>query len=290
MVAACALAAMLGAPAGAGAQSPDPAPLWKAYPLDEGATAKPQTTQAQPTPSPTTPTARPELQASDEAGDGPPWLLIGLAGIGGALFMTAVLAAGRRRDGRHEPPAPPLPATANGRANGHVPREAVAAALVAPSAPREPAFEVPEAVSVPIRRFDREPGEPAPTPQQRAAAARRGPICQVTWDAERSRFRAVATDEGGIEHELARSLRFDWHGPQPPPSDHRPAQSALRVLAKDLREKGWRPMRNKGTDLDAPRWYARRFRFPVVDGEDEQTAWGAGAPGAQPSSSQITLT
>lgn len=295
MVAACVLAAAAGAPIAATAQSPTPEPLWKAYPLDEGgdAQATPDTTTQPSAPAPTRTSQPTALQAPDKAGGGPPWLLIVLAGLGGALFMMAVLALGARRDRRRavERTAPTMvvaPASANGHANGAAP-VAEPPAPEPPAVEPEPAFAIAEAAAVPIRRFDRE-AEPAPTPQQRAAAARRGPICQVRWDAAASRFLAVVRDEDGVEHELARSLRFEWRDSGPPASDHRPAQSALRLLAKDLRERGWRPMRVKGTDLDAPRWYARRFRFPVPEGEHVDFTHGGPAAQRQPSSSQITLT
>jgi hypothetical protein len=303
IVAACVLAAGAVAPVPAIAQAPNPGPLWNAYPLDEGAQS--QTTPA--TPKATTPAPTPQrtsaptpVSAKDEAGGGPPWLLIVLAGVGGALFMALVLVVQGRRDSRtaESPPAAVGPekwpwltaGSTNGKSNGvatHAPPAPPPEPEPALEPEPEPAFEVDEAVSVPVRRFEREEA-PAPSPQQRAAAARRGPICQVRWHDEASRFYAVTIDAEGVEHELARSLPFDSRDPGPPSSDDRRAQSALRLLAKELREQGWRPMRVKGTDHDAPRWYARRFRFPVAEGEDETVAWSE--PQRQPSSSQSTFT
>jgi hypothetical protein len=142
--------------------------------------------------------------------------------------------------------------------------------------PTSPGFDVAEADVVPRHRFDREP-EPA---NGRAAAARRGPICQVRWSAPGTCFYAVTTDVDGVEHRLAWSPPIEWREPGPPDEDSREARAALRVLAKELRDKGWRPMRAKGDDFDEQRWYARRFRFPVVEGDDDVAPWQHGPPAA----------
>ncbi|HMI68455.1 MAG TPA: hypothetical protein VK510_00585, partial [Solirubrobacteraceae bacterium] len=65
-----------------------------------------------------------------------------------------------------------------------------------------------------------------------------------------------------------------------PDEDSREARTAVRVLAKELRDKGWRPMRAKGDDFDEQRWYARRFRFPVAEGDDDVAPWQHGPPAA----------
>jgi hypothetical protein len=96
--------------------------------------------------------------------------------------------------------------------------------------------------------------------------SRRGPICQVRWSRAGACFYAVVTDHDGLDERVARSPSFEWHGHEPPDEESREARAALRVLAKELRDAGWRPMRVKGSDFDQPRWYARRFRGPVAEG------------------------
>jgi hypothetical protein len=122
-----------------------------------------------------------------------------------------------------------------------------------------PAFDVSEAAAVPRQRFDRGAS---------AAAARRGPICQVHWSPAGRCFYAVTTDADRVEHRIAWSPPFEWDADEPPDEESREARAALRVLAKELRDKGWRPMRAKGQDFDEPRWYARRFRLPVAEDEE----------------------
>jgi hypothetical protein len=139
---------------------------------------------------------------------------------------------------------------------------------------REHGFDVVEAAAVPRQRFDRAPANGRP------AAARRGPICQVMWSAGAKCLFAVATDANGVEHRVAWSPPIAWSKAGPPDEDSREARAALRVLAKDLRDKGWRPMRAKGDDFDETRWYARRFRFPIVEGDDDPAPWRYGPPAA----------
>jgi hypothetical protein len=151
-----------------------------------------------------------------------------------------------------EPAAEPEPAT-----NGAV------------AEPTSPVFDVADADAVPRHRFDREPE----TSSGRAGPARRGPICQVRWSAPGTCFYAATTDVNGVEHRLAWSPPIEWREPGPPDEDSREARAAVRVLAKELRDKGWRPMRAKGDDFDEQRWYARRFRFPVAEGDDDVAPW-----------------
>jgi hypothetical protein len=66
-----------------------------------------------------------------------------------------------------------------------------------------------------------------------------------------------------VEKRLARSPQFEWSELSTPSEDSREAQAALRQLAKELRAKGWRPLRAKGFDFDERQWYARRFRWPT---------------------------
>jgi hypothetical protein len=131
----------------------------------------------------------------------------------------------------------------------------------------EPTFDVAEAAEVPRHRFDRERANGRPV------AGRRGPICQVRWSAAATCFYAITSDADGVQHRLAWSPPFEWDEDGPPDEDSREARAAMRVLAKELRDKGWKPMRAKGEDFGEPRWYARRFRFPVVEGDDDATPW-----------------
>jgi hypothetical protein len=103
----------------------------------------------------------------------------------------------------------------------------------------------------------------------RATAARKGPVCQIRWlpTGRGSYFRAVTIDAAGVERTLATSPRLDWRGPSPP-EQSREAQAALRQLAKQLRDDGWRPMRAKARDFNEQQWYARRFRRPEPASED----------------------
>jgi hypothetical protein len=111
-------------------------------------------------------------------------------------------------------------------------------------------------------------------------ASRDGPACQIRWNRRGRFFFAVMTDTGGTERAIARSPRFDWDGPAPPDQEAE-VEAALKVLAKELRDKGWRPLRARGFDFDERRWYARRFRWPTeaeVDrprhGADDDTTRG----------------
>jgi hypothetical protein len=145
--------------------------------------------------------------------------------------------------------------------------------------PTEADFDVVEAAAVPWHRFDREPDGPD-EPDARPAPSRHGPICQVRWSSPGTSFYAATTDVEGVEHRLAWSPPIEWREPGPPDEDSREARAALRVLSKELRDKGWRPMRAKGDDFDEPRWYARRFRFPVADGDADVAPWHHGPPAA----------
>jgi hypothetical protein len=115
---------------------------------------------------------------------------------------------------------------------------------------------------------------PAPTPPARPRPARapRAPTrsCQVRWSRSGGCFVAVAIELDGTERGIARSPSVDWSGPEPP--DHEPEfEAALKVLSKQLRDLGWRPLRARGFDFDERRWYARRFRWPT-EAEAEQPA------------------
>jgi hypothetical protein len=71
-------------------------------------------------------------------------------------------------------------------------------------------------------------------------------------------------DSNGVEHMLASSPRLEEAGPAPP-EESPEARAAIRRLAKDLRDRGWRPLRAKGIDFEERRWYARRFRWPTEE-------------------------
>jgi hypothetical protein len=104
---------------------------------------------------------------------------------------------------------------------------------------------------------------PARAPPRQARPARpTGPVCQVRWSRTGSFFFAVTTDSDGTERRIARSPRVDWNGSSPPEQEPE-FEAALKVLSKQVRDLGWRPLRARGTDFDERRWYARRFRWPT---------------------------
>jgi hypothetical protein len=277
------------------------------------------TTSTQPAAPAASTTTQPSVTV-EQAGDGPPWVLMIVAAAGGALFVVVLLTLQGRRARRREEALVGVTdewpwLTASGRrdrvervahawngvaaervpvANGRAPERAdeperagepaangAASEWVAEREPdgdvehaSEPSFDVAEAAEVPRNRFDREAANGRPV------AGRRGPICQVRWSAAATCFYAITTDVDGVEHRLAWSPPFEWDEDGPPDEDSREARAAMRVLAKELRDKGWKPMRAKGEDFGEPRWYARRFRFPVVEGDDDATPWLHGPPAA----------
>jgi hypothetical protein len=222
----------------------------------------------------------------------------GLGGERRADVAPSARAAERAQEPERERAADPAPNGAAAEPSAEPERERVAepapnGAAAEPSAEpervaeREPAtngavaepaspFDVVEADAVPRHRFDRD----AEAPNGRPTPARRGPICQVRWSAPGMCFYAATTDVNGVEHRLAWSPPIEWRESGPPDEDSREARAAVRVLAKDLRDKGWRPMRAKGDDFDEQRWYARRFRFPVAEGDDDVAPWQHGPPAA----------
>ena len=106
------------------------------------------------------------------------------------------------------------------------------------------------------------------------AAARNAPVCQVHWIERGSRFTAKTIDDDGVEHRLASSPPIASPVTSPPKQTPE-AERALRQLAKDLRERGWKPLRAKGTDFDEPQWYARRFKRPPPEARSEGAQGGA---------------
>jgi len=94
-----------------------------------------------------------------------------------------------------------------------------------------------------------------------AAVAKDGVVCQVHWrhDADTSWFAAI-TVQARDRRVVAESPDFEWPSPQPPQRVPE-AQAALRVLIDELCDTGWTPVRGRGRESGAPRWYARRFHF-----------------------------
>jgi hypothetical protein len=160
---------------------------------------------------------------------GPPRLTQGTTLlIAGAAMLLAALVVIRRRPHR-------APAT-------------FAMAAGAPAVVEPP----PPPVDDPPARAPR----PAAVP---AAVAKDGVVCQVHWrhEADTSWFAAITvqTRERRI---VAESPDFARAGAQPP-SRGPEAQEALQALIDDLCEAGWTPIRGRGRESGAPRWYARRF-------------------------------
>jgi hypothetical protein len=125
------------------------------------------------------------------------------------------------------------------------------------------------------------PAAPATSTRNgRAAAARESPVCQIHWDRRRRAFYAVSVDGNGFEHMVASSRPLESLRPGPPPETPE-TRAAIRRLARELRDKGWRPLRAKGIDFEERRWYARRFRWPtdaeLADAADAEHAEAAGA-------------
>jgi hypothetical protein len=242
--------------------------LLRAYPLEQ------QPAQRAPAPAAQrgAPPSGPSLDGSP---GGPPWAAI-LLGSAAAAVLVLVAARrlgpgrARRRDGDEEPlgtvPAPAgaeravaaSAATAESRAKatsraGAAPRAQAASRAEAPS----PAAAAPLPARAPTDRAGEE-RPPAPAPE-----AVPQDICQVHWhrDENGSRFEAVVVG-GRNRTTVASSPAFDWRGRVPP--DRSPgAQAALRALVDDLGEAGWEPLRGRGREAGAPRWYARRFCRPA---------------------------
>jgi hypothetical protein len=106
---------------------------------------------------------------------------------------------------------------------------------------------------------------PPPPPRPARPARPSDLVCQIRWSRSGGFFFAVTTGPDGVERGIARSPKVDWTGPAPPEQTPE-LQAALRVLSKQVRELGWRPLRAKGFDFDERRWYARRFRWPTESG------------------------
>ncbi len=185
---------------------------------------------------------RPRPAAARSATSGPPRLSQGTTLlIAGAVMLLAGLVVFRR--GTHRAPV------------------SFAMAAAAPAVVEPP----PPPVDDPPARAPR----PAALP---AAAAKDGVVCQVHWrhEADASWFAAI-TVQARERRVVAESPDFAWAGPQPP-SRGPESQEALRVLIDDLCEAGWTPVRGRGRESGAPRWYARRFHAATEpDTDTEET-------------------
>jgi MYXO-CTERM domain-containing protein len=234
---------------------PDPSELWLAYPLEQ----KPTTVAKSPSFTPAGPRSAQKLPSSsaNEGSDRPPRAVIAAVGAAAALLAMAVIALRRKR----RRPAAPAPSRAAPRAAPVPAAPAAAHTVRVATAAIQPAVE---------------PAPPSPAPAarprtgQRAGAVRKAMTCQIRWNPRGRSFYAVSIDANGIEHVLASSARLEEAG-QAPPDETPEARAALRHLAKELRDRGWRPLRAKGIDFEERRWYARRFRWPA---EEELAAAG----------------
>jgi hypothetical protein len=258
--------------------TPNPQELWRAFPLDETPTAGTTTGGTAPAPAaPKTqaPTTTAPSSLPQDANTEPSWIVLVAAAVGGAAFAWLLVAlytkwaAARRArvSERVEPvvPAPqrePLWRSAEHRSEPATPRPRPASARpVAPALPRPVPSTQANLLRPPIAATPRV--SPAARQASRPTASRNGLVCQVRWSRRGAYFYAVTTSPDGVERRIARSPRFEWSELSPPDQESREAQAALRKLAKELREKGWRPLRAKGFDFDERRWYARRFRWPT---------------------------
>jgi hypothetical protein len=244
---------------------PDPAELWRSYPLEQepSAVAKsrpPGGVAQQPAGGSTNGRAPASSGARPNSGPSPA-LIAALAAAAG-LLVLAVVAVRRRRRQPVEA-APVFPPRGSPRA---APLAAEPAhRVLAPTSPTELSPPGPPPAQ---RRL--EPRAPTPAPvvppreAPRRAATRKQATCQVRWNRRGRSFYAVSVDTNGIEHMIAKSPRVEEAGPAPP-HETPEARVALRQLAKNLRDRGWRPLRTKGTDFDERRWYARRFRWPTEE-------------------------
>jgi hypothetical protein len=225
--------------------------LWRAYPLEQ-------------TPSTGSPEERPTASSDAEAGGasadddarssgagGAPTAAL-LGGAAALLLICALIVV--RRDRRTVPRAQPW-----------IPAEPAPAPAPAP-APSDTGL-----VHASRPRFERDTARPQPEPKG-STATRRGPVCQIRWSAHgrRSCFEAFVVDEDGVENRVARSPRVERPGSSPPEQTPE-AKAALRKLAKELRDDGWKPLRAKGKDYGEQQWYTRRFRRPV-ELDDDQAA------------------
>ena len=251
-----------GAAAGASAahgHRPDPTPLWRAYPLEQAA---PSANGAHaPRPASPRPVGRPSMPQGAAAA--PSFIRLASAATAGALLVLLAVSIRRRR----------MPAASAIRPDGGN------AAIASPTWPASPRPATRRAPADQARRptrarpRTRRAGSPA---SGRTAAPRKGPVCQIRWSARSACFYVVTAGLDGHEQRVVRSPQVDWAEPSPP-QQTRGAQAAVHELAKELVDRGWWPMRAKGTDFDERQWYARRFRWPSDSNVEDA---GANQPGA----------
>jgi hypothetical protein len=244
----CALGACAPAAAAQQPTTSNPEELWRAYPLEQTPTTG---TGAQSRPPASARRTDATSTAAGRSGPGMSWIVVlAAAAAAGAIGLLLVAAARRRRR------------TASSRTAGPEPD------AQAPSPPHELLGRANWPAATPARPA---PGKPAPA--TRARASRDAPVCQIRWSPRGGFFVAVTTDTNGTERGVAQSPRFNWNGPTPPEQEAE-AEAALKVLAKELRDKGWRPLRARGFDFDERRWYARRFRWPTEADADRPSQGG----------------
>jgi MYXO-CTERM domain-containing protein len=291
-VLACALMAIVSSAALADRRpQPDPSELWQSYPLEQkpSTVAKsPAAGDAQQRPARGSVKGRAPASSAAKPSGGPSAALIAIvAAAAGLLGLGAVALRRRRRQPvaagpvfspRAAPRTAPVAAAPAQRVLAPPPPRPVPAERSAEPAPPRP----------PTARRALEPRPPMPAPAaqprhaRRAAAARQQSTCQVRWNRRGRSFYAASVDSNGIEHMIASSPRLEEAGPAPP-HETTETRVALRQLAKELRGRGWRPLRAKGIDFDERRWYARRFRWPT---EEELAV--AGQPDASESDEQVS--
>jgi hypothetical protein len=223
VVGAC-LVAGLGASAAPASHQANPEELWRAFPLEQQPEAGGGGAPAQAPAPPRRRAGAPSL-AAREPPPGPPWIELGFVAAAGALLALVAVS---------------LRARGVSVVLGVVPRAHGPATTQA--GPR-------------TRRT-------ATSTRGQAAAARPGPVCQIRWSARSACFYAVPAGVDGDEQRVVRSQRLEGGQPSPPEQTSE-ARAAVRQLAKELRDRGWSPLRAKGADFDEWQWYARRFRWPA---------------------------
>jgi hypothetical protein len=224
------LLALAATAAPAVAQQPSD-PLLKAYPLEQ----RPATVAD--APAPATAADRPR----DDGSDGPRLTQGAAIAIGCAAMLLAGFVVTRRRRDVNVAPV----------SSGAAPSAAVEPAAAAAPAPADP---------VPSPRLQPPTALPAPAPGD-------GVLCQIRWESDgtASWFTAVPTKFRDREP-IADSPDFAWVGTEPPPRTPE-TQAALHALIEELQLDGWQPVRGRGHQRGAPRWYARRFLLPALGPE-----------------------
>jgi hypothetical protein len=293
---ACAVAALAASAAAADkAPRPDPSELWRAYPLEQkpSTVAKPLAASGTAQRQGNAASPRQTSASSDgQSSSGPSAALI--AGVVAAAALIVLAATALRRRRRDAAPTP-VPATRAAPRAGPAPAPPTAPRVV-PEPQPPPAAPVPAPApsaqrtappaAAPVWHAAERAGPRRPpatsSKNGRAAAARTSPVCQIHWDRRRRTFYAVSVDGNGIGHMVASSRRLESLRPGPP-EETPETRAVIRRLAKELRNKGWRPLRAKGIDFEERRWYARRFRWPTEAELAEATeAEHAEAAGTEP--------